>query len=90
MNDMYPRQSLMDDRIDEITSLIHCKKMLDKDDAWNPAVKYNYSSYLRDGICASPKDLRNIEEIKKEFCNDSERKKHPAYNRAIGEGICHR
>ncbi len=52
----------------KVSLLVDCKEMLTAENAWNPAVSYNYVYYLKEKRCPSPEQLQNVEEIQKEFC----------------------
>ncbi|MDX2082367.1 MAG: hypothetical protein SFV53_00040 [Rickettsiales bacterium] len=52
----------------KVAILVDCKEMLKAENAWNPTVNYNYAYYLRKKHCPAPEELKNVEEIQKEFC----------------------
>lgn len=53
----------------KIATLIDCKKMLKEENAWNPAVSYNYVYYLKEKHCPTPEKLENVEKVRNEFCD---------------------
>lgn len=81
------RDNLIDAEADKISNLIHCKKLLEEENAWNLGVNYNYAFYLKDGTCPSAKNLANVEEVRKKFCEDLKKRNYSSYRGSIKE-IC--
>ncbi len=59
----------LEDESSQVAILVKCKERLMSENAWNPAVSYNYVYYLKEKHCPPPEELQNVEEIQKEFCD---------------------
>jgi len=62
------RMSDLEIESSKVAILVKCKERLMSENAWNPAVSYNYVYYLKEKHCPPPEELQNVEEIQKEFC----------------------
>lgn len=72
----------------EVARLLDCKEMLKAENAWNPAVSYNYVYYLKEKHCPPPEELQNVEETQRIFCEKAIKEEPKLYRYFIRDKIC--
>ncbi len=82
------RMSDLEKEGSKVSLLVDCKEMLTAENAWNPAVSYNYVYYLKEKRCPSPEELQNVEETQRIFCEKAIKEEPKLYRYFIRDKIC--